>query len=131
MCWIAWLFEYEIQFVKQFNSTCLTVKYSLGANFQLSSGFHGIHDYMVSVVFQGVTVFYIDDTMTTLKVKHDWMKEFVKNNSQQWKRLNQELLNYKHILKSETEHFSQSSNQSEGMCCYLYFIYWLSCSSVT
>ncbi|KAM4539055.1 major histocompatibility complex class I-related gene protein-like [Odontesthes bonariensis] len=63
---------------------------------------------------EGVLVFYIDDNTTTAKVPHDWVRELIKENREQWEALGQSCLTYRHTLKDESDSFNQGSGQTEG-----------------
>ena len=91
------------------------MKYNLEAGNVLWSGSPNVPEYAVMGTVEGVLVFYNDINATTAKVTHDWMRELIKENTEQWGTMQQELLDYRHILKDKADSFNQDSRQTEGM----------------
>ncbi|KAM4539266.1 major histocompatibility complex class I-related gene protein-like isoform 1-T1 [Odontesthes bonariensis] len=90
------------------------VKYRVEAGYILWSGSPNVPEYVVMGTLQGVLVYSIDINATTPKVPHDWMRELIKDNAEQWGAFREILLAYRHILKAETGRFNQDSGQTEG-----------------
>ncbi|XP_061597407.1 major histocompatibility complex class I-related gene protein-like isoform X2 [Cololabis saira] len=69
---------------------------------------------MVAGIVEGVTTFFYDDTMTTAKVTHGWMKNLVKNHSQPWEIFIQDCIDSKPVFEAETENFNKRANETGG-----------------
>ncbi|KAM4539271.1 major histocompatibility complex class I-related gene protein-like [Odontesthes bonariensis] len=90
------------------------VKYFLELDDLLWSGSPNVPEYAVTGTVEGVLVFYIDIMDKTAKVTHDWIRELIKEHTEQWEALQEECLDYRHVLKHDTDSFNQDSGQTEG-----------------
>ncbi|XP_072226097.1 DLA class I histocompatibility antigen, A9/A9 alpha chain-like isoform X2 [Leuresthes tenuis] len=90
------------------------VKYSFEIDNFLCNGCPNLPGFVVTAAIQGVLVFYNDINATTETVTHDWVREYIKENREEWDALQEECLDYRHTLKDETDSFNQDSGQTEG-----------------
>ena len=91
------------------------MKYSFEIDNLLCNGSPNVPGFAVTAAIEGVLMFYNDINATTETVTHDWMREYIKENREEWDALLEECLDYRHTLKDETDSFNQDSGQTEGM----------------
>ncbi|XP_061597409.1 major histocompatibility complex class I-related gene protein-like isoform X2 [Cololabis saira] len=89
-------------------------KYYLNMNVLLSSGIPNVHEYVGMDIFQGVSIFYFDNSMERERVFLDWVKDLIKNKTHEWEEYIKGCMDYFHTLKADTTSFNQNSSQSEG-----------------
>ncbi|XP_072227194.1 major histocompatibility complex class I-related gene protein-like [Leuresthes tenuis] len=89
-------------------------KYRMELHDLLCNGSSNVPEYAVTGTVEGVLVFYVDIVDETAKVRHDWMREYIKENREEWNALLQDCLDYRHTFKDETDSFNQDSGQTEG-----------------
>ncbi|XP_072227231.1 major histocompatibility complex class I-related gene protein-like [Leuresthes tenuis] len=89
------------------------MKYNMEIDHLLCTGSPNVPEYAVMADVEGVLVFYTEVNATTAKVRHDWMRELIKENKNVWELFKQHCLDYRHILKDETDSFNKDTGQAE------------------
>ncbi|KAM4539248.1 major histocompatibility complex class I-related gene protein-like isoform 2-T2 [Odontesthes bonariensis] len=90
------------------------MKYRAESGYLLCSGSPNVPEYAVMGTLEGVLLFYIDINATKAKVTHDWLRELILKNTEQWEGVVKVFLDYRHILKHDTYSFNQQSGKTEG-----------------
>ncbi|XP_032435784.1 major histocompatibility complex class I-related gene protein-like isoform X1 [Xiphophorus hellerii] len=87
-------------------------KYYLEFDRFLYPGVPNFPEYGVMMVLDGFLAFYHDEKVN--HINQDWLKQYVKEHTEEWQSDVGACLAYNFIFKDQTKNFNTQSNQSEG-----------------